>query len=208
MGIRRERREKRREEILEAALELFVSKGYAETKISDIAEKVNMSVGLLFHYFESKASLYEELIWIGVKGPLTVMEPDERDPVRFLEGAAAYILSGLKENKSVARMFVFMTQVRLSSSIPESVRDMVREQQLLEKTVDIVKKGQAAGQIRPGNPEALSVLFWQSLSGVALYAAFYPDAPLPKAEWIVDGLRKKIGIHAVDETKTAGKWKN
>jgi len=192
MGIRQEQREKRREEILWAGLDLFVSKGYAETKISDIAEKVGMSVGLLFHYFESKAALYEELVWIGVKGPLTVTELDERDPLKFFEGAAAYILSSLRDNPVVAKMFVFMAQVRLSSSIPESIRDLVMEQQTVEKTIAIVRKGQALGQIRSGDPRALSILFWQTLSGVALYAAFYPDAPLPEAEWIVASLRRTI----------------
>jgi len=192
MGVRQEQREKRRQEILEAALDLFVSKGYAETKISDIAERVNMSVGLMFHYFESKARLYEELIWIGVKGPLTVMELDERDPLKFFEGAAAYILSSLRDNPFVAKMFVFMAQVRLSSTIPESVRDLVKDQQLLERTVSIVRKGQAMGQLRSGNPEALSILFWQTLSGVALYAAFNPEAPMPEAKWIVDCLRSPI----------------
>jgi len=45
------------------------------------------------------------------------------------------------------------------------------------------------GQLRSGNPEALSILFWQTLSGVALYAAFNPEAPMPEAEWIVACLR-------------------
>jgi len=189
MGVRQEQREKRRREILEAALELFVSKGYAETKISDIAEKVGASVGLLFHYFESKASLYEELVWIGAQGMLTVMEADERDPLKFFEGAAAYILSSLRDEPFVCRMFVFMTQAHMSASLSEPLRELVRQRETLEKTISIVKKGQALGQIRAGNPEALAVLFWQALSGVALYAAFNPEAPMPEADWIVACLR-------------------
>ena len=58
MKTRKEHKEKRRQEIICAALELFVSKGYAATKVTDIAERVNMSTGLLFHYFESKEKLY------------------------------------------------------------------------------------------------------------------------------------------------------
>jgi len=189
MGVRQEQRERRREEILEAALDLFASRGYAETKISDIAERVGMSVGLLFHYFESKERLYEELIWIGAEGPLTVMELDERDPLKFFEGAAGYVLSSLRDSPFVAKMFVFMAQVRFGAPVPEAVRELVEEQQTLRKTVAIVERGQERGQIRRGNPEALAVLFWQALSGVALYAAFNPEAPLPEAEWIVDCLR-------------------
>ena len=43
METRKEQKEKRRQEIICAALELFVSKGYAATKVTDIAERVNMS---------------------------------------------------------------------------------------------------------------------------------------------------------------------
>ena len=62
MDTRKEKKERRRQEILYAALELFVTKGYAATKITDIAKSANMSRGLMFHYFESKEKLYEELL--------------------------------------------------------------------------------------------------------------------------------------------------
>ena len=51
---RKEQKEERRKAILMTALTLFVENGYHETRISDIAQAVPMSTGLLFHYFESK----------------------------------------------------------------------------------------------------------------------------------------------------------
>ena len=101
MPTRKEQREWRRQAILEIALDLFISKGYADTKISDIAEKADMSVGLMFHYFESKAALYEELIRIGVSGPASVMTLDTGDPLRFFETAAAGILTALRDTGEI-----------------------------------------------------------------------------------------------------------
>ena len=68
METRKEQKERRRQEILQAGLELFVTRGYAATKIADIAKKVGMSTGLLFHYFESKEKLYEALVQMGLEG--------------------------------------------------------------------------------------------------------------------------------------------
>ena len=68
METRKEQKERRKQEIMQAALELFVSKGYAATKITDIAKRANISTGLIFHYFESKENLYEELIQMGLEG--------------------------------------------------------------------------------------------------------------------------------------------
>ena len=59
---REEQKTQRRQLIITKALELFVKKGYSETKIGDIAKASNMSVGLMFHYFESKEQLYAELV--------------------------------------------------------------------------------------------------------------------------------------------------
>ena len=192
MGVRREKREKRRQEILEIALDLFISKGYADTKISDIAQRAGMSMGLMFHYFESKAALYEELIRIGVSGPASVMTLDTGDPLRFFETAAAGILTALRDNPFVAKMFVLMEQVNFRQDVSEAVKELLAENAVtLKKSVSLIEAGQIRGQIRPGNPEALSLLFWQTVSGVALHAALIPNAPIPEPEWIVDCIRSK-----------------
>ena len=48
---RKEQKEQRRIDILYKGLELFVKRGYKNTKITDIADELNISVGLLFHYY-------------------------------------------------------------------------------------------------------------------------------------------------------------
>ncbi len=50
-------REKSREKILSAALELFANKGYYATSIDSIAKKAGISKGLIYNYFESKKSI-------------------------------------------------------------------------------------------------------------------------------------------------------
>ena len=77
---RKEQREKRRQDIMVAALDIFIRKGYSGAKIQDIAQAVGMSVGLLFNYFESKEKLYEELIKLGITHPKTMLENIEGDP--------------------------------------------------------------------------------------------------------------------------------
>ena len=44
---RKEQKELRQKQIMFKALELFVTKGFSETKISDIAAALDISVGLL-----------------------------------------------------------------------------------------------------------------------------------------------------------------
>ena len=62
MAKRREDRQKRREAVLQAALDVIVDRGLANTRMSDIAERVGMSAGNILYYFESKDDLLMELL--------------------------------------------------------------------------------------------------------------------------------------------------
>jgi len=44
----------RKQELLDAALQLFYEKGYEKTSVNDIIEKVGVSKGAFYYYFKSK----------------------------------------------------------------------------------------------------------------------------------------------------------
>jgi len=56
------RKDQRPVEILTAALGLFVSKGFAATKIDDIAKQAKVSKGTVYLYFESKDELFKKMV--------------------------------------------------------------------------------------------------------------------------------------------------
>ena len=56
--LRWERRpEDRPDELLEAALHIFAERGYANTKLEDIAARVGVTKGTIYHYFATKEDL-------------------------------------------------------------------------------------------------------------------------------------------------------
>lgn len=46
--------QERKDEILNAAMELFASKGYEQTSVSDIVKKIGVAQGTFYYYFQSK----------------------------------------------------------------------------------------------------------------------------------------------------------
>lgn len=191
MGIRDEQREKRRQEILETALDLFIRKGYASTKISDIAKSVGMSVGLLFHYFESKEKLYENLIQYGVSGPMNTIIPTDKEPLKFFEDTAKQIFYNIHAQPFIAKMFVLMNQAFFNEAAPKGVKDLIKGFDIHTPTTMLIKKGQINGTIRDGDPEALGIAYWCAIGGIAEQVAINPDIPCPDSDWIVDIIRKK-----------------
>jgi len=188
---RKEQREKRREEILAAALDLFIRKGYAGTKTQDISQAVGMSEGLLFHYFETKEKLYEELIKLGISGPQTVLTGIQGEPLDFFRTAAREILHYVKTVPFVAKMFVLMLQARSDDAAPESVKKLLAGIDITTLSAKKIRQGQKNGTIRKANPIALSIAFWGAVQGIAEQVALIPNTPIPDSEWIVDILVRR-----------------
>ena len=53
---------KKKNKILDAALQIFVRKGYSETRMDDIVHASGMSKGAIYHHYSSKRDLFLELI--------------------------------------------------------------------------------------------------------------------------------------------------
>lgn len=52
----------KRQAILDAAAETFAEKGYAATRLSDIAERIGTKAGSIYYHFESRDELVEEVL--------------------------------------------------------------------------------------------------------------------------------------------------
>lgn len=185
-------KEKRRQEILDAGLDLFIRQGYAATKVADIAAAVGMSTGLMFHYFPSKEKLYEALISFGMSGPGTVMaQAAALQPLEFFTMAATQILTYIKADAFVAKMFVLVTQAMQNDATPETVKAQLTGFSAVKESAKIITAGQEQGTIRNGDPLALSVLFWGAINGVAEQLALEPETPCPNPDWVIDIVRKR-----------------
>jgi AcrR family transcriptional regulator len=56
------RKEARPQELLAAALELFVERGYAATRLDDVAARAGVSKGTLYLYFTNKEELFKAVV--------------------------------------------------------------------------------------------------------------------------------------------------
>jgi AcrR family transcriptional regulator len=62
-GPKRERRKEARPgELLNAALDLFVEKGFSATRVEEVAARAGVSKGTLFLYFQSKEDLFKAVV--------------------------------------------------------------------------------------------------------------------------------------------------
>ena len=69
LTVKRERRKEARPgELLDAALDLFVEKGFAATRVEEVAARAGVSKGTLFLYFQSKEELFKAVVRENISG--------------------------------------------------------------------------------------------------------------------------------------------
>src|SRR6478736_2324056 len=61
---RAERAAERRAAIVEAALEEFIARGFAATRLDDVAKRAGVAKGTIYLHFKDKESMFEELVRI------------------------------------------------------------------------------------------------------------------------------------------------
>ncbi len=85
---RARRKEARPGELLAAALDLFVEKGFAATRAEEVAKRAGVSKGTLFLYFSSKEELFKAVVRDSVSGRY----PEWRTEIASFKGSASELL--------------------------------------------------------------------------------------------------------------------
>ena len=88
---RRRRKDARPSELTAAALELFVDKGFAATRLEDVAARAGVSKGTLYLYFDNKEALFKAVIEEGIVPMMAVAESQLAEH----KGAATELLLGI-----------------------------------------------------------------------------------------------------------------
>jgi AcrR family transcriptional regulator len=91
MPNRAERAAERRAAIVEAAMQEFIARGFAATRLDDIAKRAGVAKGTIYLHFKDKESMFEELIRTAIVplvGRLTGPPPASGSIRDMIEGVA------------------------------------------------------------------------------------------------------------------------
>ena len=117
---RRERRDTRPQEIVAAAFEEFAVKGYAGTRLEDVAARARVSKGLPYLYFKTKEALFKAVIKSVITAHFDVMrdkmETTTLSSEAFLKGP---FLSFLQELVCSRRAFIARLLIAEGHKHPE-----------------------------------------------------------------------------------------
>lgn len=188
----------RREEILQAAKELFLELGYEATTIRRIADRVGVSAPALYLYFQDKEQMmlalcdqtFAVLIESISEIENTVTDPRERIR-RFGE---AYLKFGLAHPDEYKLIF-------LGTNIPESIRKLGHRMPtddptrpgiggalVFQRLVTMLVEAKEGGLKLNYPPDTCAELCWMGIHGVVAALILKPDFPWSNRDLLGTGM--------------------
>jgi AcrR family transcriptional regulator len=176
-----------REKIISGALRVFSRRGYAATRIGDIAKACGVSHGLLYYYFKSKDEIFTELAENAMNSSADALTMTEALPftaIEKIEWITREVLKYISSDTDSAYYFLIMAQISVTDSLPDAVTDLLKGPTVPFVTLArMIAEGQEQGSIAPGDGTQLVVAYWAAIQGLAIYQIAYGDQfPVPDAE--------------------------
>jgi len=150
----------KQELIIDAALEVFCEKGYANTRMADIAKRAGVSYGLVYHYFESKEAFFDNIVEKWWATLYEILEAEKSSSGSFqekLENIIQFFLDTYS-NKFYL-LSIFVTEVSRSSHY-RTERGLARFRKFFALFDEIMSNGQKSGYFRNDiSPHYLTYIF-------------------------------------------------
>jgi len=170
-----ERRERerlaRREQILEAAKEVFEEKGFLNATTEEIAQRAELAVGTLYRYFQSKEEMYISLLFESIE-----IFRNELERIQVLPGAPDaklrafwdFLYTYYQEYPAYYRILTFLHNEGLREAVsPEVIEEINRRTgRNFSLAAQIVQEGMEAGIYRAGDPREVVDVLWSLLTGL------------------------------------------
>jgi AcrR family transcriptional regulator len=196
MGVQeRKAREKEelRQEILDAARELFVEHGYEAVSMRRIADRIEYSPTTIYLYFRDKADLFDCLcaetleLLVQRLSSHTEEAKNGSDPVSALRaGMRAYVDFGL-QNPSHYRV-TFMTPHEFHCQGGVATRSDATGERAFNCLVEAVQACATSGRIATPDPLSSAQMLWSGVHGLTSLLITHPNFPWVEREPLIDHL--------------------
>ncbi len=174
-------------QILDAALEVFVKKGYAQTRMDDIVDLSGLSKGAIYHHYSSKNELFLSLIdhWETyfftdiLKKSLIDKDPDD-----LLREIVVDVVNAFKTKK-----YVFLAELEFWSLANHDENVRIKTKQLYVKLLNmfksIINKGIKDKKYKKVNVDVASLSIMTAIQGVIWFSIF-EDSKLSAEQYLND----------------------
>ena len=194
-----ELQDRRKEQIMSAALSVVVTKGYDQSRMDDIVEKSQLSKGAIYWYYKSKEEVYLSLVdyWFTQysSGVIEMLQKQELASDK-LKALFDFFIEQFKKNPSAFKLLVeFWRLAGLNPGFNAKLQQVYSD--FLDYIIEIIKLGISNREFKNVEPRitALSILI--NIEGINWFTLFDKSGVEAQeyintiSDFILNGLKKK-----------------
>lgn len=172
------RQKDRKTDILDAATEIFCSKGFYSANIIDIANKAGIGKGTVYEYFDSKSSLFIEMIRFNSERYKKQLSDAISSQHLFLPKLTSFITCHneiVLKNLETAVMFLKLpADLAIKAESKQEVLDIfLQTRTFVSKLLaDVLKQGMSEDIISYDDTDFLSDIFLEMITRCSIRSAF------------------------------------
>lgn len=138
----------RRRQILDAAVKVFARQGFHSTRVADIADEADVAYGLVYHYFDSKEQVLNELFsqrWSLLIEAIDATDRSELSSRDRLGVVAGFIIDSYRHDPDLMKVII-VEVTRAANSFGQTHLEEINA--AYARIVRIVARGQADREFR------------------------------------------------------------
>ncbi len=171
-------RQVRKEEILDAAMGVFVRQG-SDVSLQEVAEAVGMTRGALYRYFPSREALVRECFarcFDSSKRALEEVLEQSGSPLQALQSLVEMSAQGYRQEGSREGMVLNLQAVLATAQGATETESPVIDRGIVESAIELAREASERGEIRDDvEPVGLALLVLSTLQGLQLLIAMFGE---------------------------------
>ena len=162
--------EERKDQIMNAAEEVFSKKGFSDARMDDIAEETGLSKGTLYLYYKSKDDLILAILDRLFQREFKAFENVDLTRVSATDAIWVFVETTAKDIKIVMRLlpitYEFMGLAFRNKLVQKSFRAYLNY--YMDLLVPVIQHGIDAGEFRPADAKEVAIAMGAILEGTLL----------------------------------------
>ena len=186
---RTRRKEARPQEIVEAAMRLWAEKGFAATRLDDVAAEAGVAKGTIYLYFASKEALFEAALrqtlvatMESASGQVESFSGNTRELLTLFFGL---VQSQLEESGAVVLMKVLIGEGHRFPGLVALHREIALSRGM-ETLGRILRRGVERGELRADAARTDPRIIMGPIMTAALWSLVYKGATFPPIRMMID----------------------
>jgi AcrR family transcriptional regulator len=180
-------KENLRQEIMDAAREMFVAEGYANVSMRKIADKIGYSATTIYLYFKDKNDLLHQICeqtFARLAQNIKAIYMLSDNPLEKLRsGLREYIYFGLKHPSQYEIVFITPLPTNVESSFEESNGKIAFDTMRI-----VITECVSANLLKHNNVELISQTLWAGIHGVTSLLIQHTGFPFVEREILIDSV--------------------